>query len=279
MTSEVAFYVAFRPEESAVSAHSAKATVHMTLLCSLIFCAHSTFAQGKPAVGAPWSYDGSHGPDHWGDLESDFAECKVGTQQSPIDIRDAKETELAPIHFDYKLSPLKIINNGQTIRVDYEPGSSVTINGIALPLTQFHFHHRSETEIDGQKYDMELHLVHEDRAAGRAAVIAILIKSGTENAFLRDLLSHVPQKVGEEVDRKKVVINAADFLPADQNYYAFDGSLTTPPCTENVKWYVLKTPIEASPSQIAAFAKYYPDNARPVQPLDGREILQSNFHK
>jgi carbonic anhydrase len=262
-----------------VNVHSAKPSVRLAFLCGLIFCGHSAFAQGKPAAGVPWSYDGSDGPDHWGDLESDFAACKVGTHQSPIDIKDAKEAELAPIHFDYKLSPLKIVNNGHTIRVDYEPGSSITINGISLPLTQFHFHHRSETEIDGQKYDMELHLVHEDPAAGRAAVVAILIKSGTENAFLRALLSHLSQKVGEQVERKKVVINAADFLPADQNYYAFDGSLTTPPCTENVKWYVLKTPIEASPSQIAAFAKYYPDNARPVQPLNGREMLQSNFHK
>ena len=262
-----------------MNVHSAKALVRITLLGSLIFCAHSTFAQGKPAADRPWGYSGSNDPGHWGDLESDFVECKVGTHQSPIDIRDAKEAELAPIHFDYKLSPLKIINNGHTIRVDYEPGSSVTIDGISLPLTQFHFHHRSETEIDGQKYDMELHLVHQDPAAGRTAVVAILIKSGSENAFLRDLLSHLPPKIGEEVERKKVVINAADFLPADQNYYVFDGSLTTPPCTENVKWYVLKTPIEASPSQVAAFAKYYPDNARPIQPLDGREVLQSNFHK
>ena len=262
-----------------MNVHCAKAVVHLTLLSGLIFCAHPTFAQEKPASGESWSYSGSNGPDHWGDLEPDFAACKTGEHQSPIDIKDANNAELAPIRFDYKLSPLKIVNNGHTIRVDYEPGSSITINGISLPLTQFHFHHRSETEINGQKYDMELHLVHEDAAAGRAAVAAILIKSGTENAFLRALLSHVSQKVGEEVERKKVVINAADFLPADQNYYVFDGSLTTPPCTENVKWYVLKTPIEASPSQIATFAKYYPDNARPVQPLDGREILQSNFHK
>lgn len=279
MTSEVASYVAFRSKGIAVNVRFARASVRTIFLCALIFCAPSTFAQGRPAVGAPWGYNGSNSPDHWGDLESGFAECKVGTHQSPIDIKDAKEAELVPIHFDYKLSPLRIINNGYTIRIDYEPGSSVAINGVSLPLTQFHFHHRGETEIDGQKYDMELHLVHEDPAGGRAAVVAILIKSGTENAFLRDLLSQVPRKVGEEVERKKIVINAADFLPADQNYYVFDGSLTTPPCTENVKWYVLKTPIEASPSQIAAFAKYYPDNARPVQPLNGREILQSNFHK
>jgi carbonic anhydrase len=275
----MAFYVTLRPEENTVHIHWAKTAAAMILFGSLTLCSHPARAQEKPAPGAHWSYQGADGPDHWGDLESAFAECKVGSHQSPIDIKAAKEAELAPIQFDYKLSPLKIVNNGHTIRVNYEPGSSVTINGIALPLTQFHFHHRSETEIDGQKYDLEVHLVHEDPAAGRAAVVAILIKSGAENAFLRDLLSHAPQKAGEEVERKKVVINAADFLPADQNYYVFDGSLTTPPCSEAVKWYVLKTPIEASPSQIAAFAKLYPDNARPVQPLNGREVLQSNFRK
>ena len=263
-----------------MSIRPAKTALAVTVFCSLTFCAHSALAQEKSSTEAHWSYSGPDGPDHWGDLEPGFAACKVGTRQSPIDIKDAKEQDdLAPIHFDYKLSPLKIVDNGHTVRIDYEPGSSVTINGTALPLTQFHFHHRSETEIDGQKYDMELHLVHEDTAAGRAAVVAILIKTGTENAFLRVLLSHVPQKVGEEIERKKVVINAADFLPGDQNYYVFDGSLTTPPCSEGVKWYVLKTPIEASASQIADFAKLYPDNARPVQPLDGREVRESNFHK
>jgi carbonic anhydrase len=259
---------------------SAKTAAALTLLCSLLLCVHSTSAQEKPATGAHWSYSGPDGPEHWDELESDFAPCKVGRRQSPIDIKDAKDqADLAPIRFDYKLSPLKIINNGHTVRVNYEPGSSITINGIALPLTQFHFHHRSETEIDGQKYDLELHLVHEDPAAGRAAVVAVLIKNGSENALLRQLLSQVPQKIGEVVEKKKIVINAADFLPADQNYYVFDGSLTTPPCSEPVKWYVLKTTIEASPSQIAAFAKLYPDNARPVQPLNGREVLESNFHK
>jgi carbonic anhydrase len=236
-------------------------------------------AQTKPSE-PEWSYAGPEGPEHWGDLDHGFAACKAGTQQSPIDIRDAKDSpDLAPIRFDYKLSPLKIVNNGHTIRINYEPGSSIVVNGISLPLTQFHFHHRSETEIDGQKYDMELHLVHEDPAAGRAAVVSILIKSGAENALLRQLLSYAPSRIGEEVDKKKIVINVAGFLPADQNYYVFDGSLTTPPCSEPVRWYVLKQVIEASPSQIAAFAKLYPDNARPIEPLNGRAVMESDFHK
>ena len=256
----------------------AKFAVALAVLFGAAVGSHSAVAQRE--TPAPWNYSGSGGPDHWSDLEPDFKGCAVGQHQSPIDIRDAEEQpDLAPIRFDYKLSPLKIINNGHTVQVNYEPGSSITVNGVSLALKQFHFHHPSETTIDGRQYDLELHLVHQDTAANRTAVVSVLIKSGAENPLLRVLWGNIPQTAGEEVTRKKVVINAASFLPGDQNYYMYDGSLTTPPCTEPVRWYVMKTVIEASPSQISAFAKLYPNNARPVQPLDGRTIVVSNFQK
>ena len=247
-------------------------------LCAAFVLARPAIAQDHPANTPHWGYSGAEGPDHWGDLSPDFATCKTGQRQSPIDIVGSQPAELAPIHFDYKLSPLKIINNGFTVQINYEPGSSITVNGTALPLVQFHFHHVSENEIDGKKYDMELHFVHMDAAAGRAAVVAVFIQSGAENAMLRDLWSHIPREAGKEVELKKVVINAADLLPADQNYYVFDGSFSIPPCKEGIRWFVMKTPIEASPAQIAAFAKLYPTNARPIQPTNGREIRESNFH-
>jgi carbonic anhydrase len=255
----------------------ARTAAAFLVFCAMLISARPAISQEHPAT-PHWGYSGADGPDHWGDLSPDFATCKAGQRQSPINIVGAQPAELAPIHFDYKLSPLKIINNGHTVQINYEVGSSITINGTALPLVQFHFHHVSENEIDGKKYDMELHFVHMDAAAGRAAVVAVFIKSGAENAMLRDLWSHIPREAGKEVELKKVVINAADLLPADQNYYAFDGSLTIPACKEGIRWFVLKTPIEASPAQIAAFAKLYPDNARPVQPANGREIHASNFH-
>ncbi|MFZ3218228.1 MAG: carbonic anhydrase family protein [Candidatus Acidiferrales bacterium] len=248
------------------------------ILCALLFLARPATAQEHPATAPHWQYSGAEGPEHWGDLEADYATCKAGQRQSPIDITGAVPQELAPIQFDYKLSPLKIINNGHTIQINYQPGSSIVVNGTALPLVQFHFHHLSENEVDGKKYDMELHFVHMDSAAGRAAVVAVFIKSGNENALLRDLWSHIPREAGKEMEYKKDVINASDLLPADRNYYVFDGSLTTPSCKEGIRWIVMKTPIEASPAQIAAFAKYYPDNARPVQPTNGREIRESDFH-
>ena len=253
-----------------------------TILCiaaALLVSAHPTLAQTHADHEPHWSYSGADGPDHWGDLSPDFATCKTGQHQSPLNIVDATSAALAPIHFDYELSPLKILNNGHTIQIQYAPGSSISVNGIALPLVQFHFHHPSETEINGQKFDMELHLVHIDAAAGRAAVVAILIKSGNENPLIGQLWNYIPTEIGKPVEHKKMVFNAADFLPGDQNYYVFNGSLTTPPCSEGIKWYVLKTPIEASPAQIARFARLYPDDARPVQPQNGRKIEESHFSK
>jgi carbonic anhydrase len=233
-------------------------------------------AQNAAPQSIPWSYQGARGPDHWGDIQSDYATCKTGTDQSPIDIKNAQKAELGPIHFDYKLSPLRIVNNGYTVQINYESGSSITVNGAVYQLIQFHFHHPSETEIDGQKFDLELHLVHKN-AEGRLAVVSVLMKSGSENAALRDLWTYLPREVGKETEKKKVQINAEDFLPSNRNYYTFSGSITIPPCTENADWYVMKTPVDISPLEINAFAKLYPNNARPVQPANGRTIEQSGL--
>jgi carbonic anhydrase len=268
-----------RKGDPIVTTRPFKIAMSFCTLCALLICARAATTPQHAAQAPHWGYSGGEGPDHWGDLSPEFATCKTGTHQSPVNIVDPKQAELAPIHFDYQLSPLKIINNGHTVQINYAPGSSVSINGVSIPLVQFHFHHVSETEINGQNYDMELHLVHMDTATGRAAVVALLIKNGNANPLIGQLWNNIPSDVGKEVERKKLVFNAADFLPADQNYYVFDGSLTIPPCVENIKWYVLKTPIELSPAQIAAFARLYPDNARPVQPLNGREIEESHFAK
>jgi carbonic anhydrase len=240
------------------------------------FCALPASAQDRP-VGTPhWGYSGPDGPEHWGDLDPSYAACKTGQRQSPIDIEGTTPADLKPIKFDYKLAPMTIINNGHTILIKYQTGSSVTVDGKQYPLTQFHFHHPPEEEINGQKFDMVLHLFHQ-LPDGTAVAIAVMLKSGNENPLIRDIWSHIPKETGKEVEFKKVMINAADLLPSDQNYYTFDGSLTTPPCSEGVKWFVMKTPVELSPAQIAAFGRLYPDNARPVQPLNGRKVEESNF--
>src|SRR5271154_7222594 len=177
------------------------------IFCAALVLARPIIAQEHPANAPHWGYSGAEGPDHWGDLEPDFATCKTGQRQSPINIVGAQPAELAPIQFNYTLAPLKIINNGFTIQINYEPGSSIAANGVVLPLVQFHFHHASENQINGQKYDMELHLVHMDPVSNRAAVVAVFIKSGAENAPLRDLWKYIPRDKGKEEEHKKVLIN------------------------------------------------------------------------
>jgi len=242
--------------------------------------APAAFAQAAPATApshAPhWGYSGADGPSHWGDLDPSFANCKTGKRQSPIDIKGAKkDATLAPLQIDYQPSPLKIVDNGHTIKIDYAAGSSVTVGGKTYPLTQFHFHKPSEEEIAGKKYAMVIHLVHE--LPDGAVVVALLVKSGGENPLIQTLWANLPKTEGKENEVAGVTINAADLLPADRNYYNFDGSLTIPPCGEGVNWFVMKTPIEMSAAQIAVFAKHYPMNARPIQPTNGREIKESDF--
>jgi carbonic anhydrase len=250
--------------------------ISVFVFLAAISAAPSAFAQAAAAHAPHWEYSGADGPSHWGDLDPSFATCKTGKRQSPIDIKDAKkDPSLAPVQIDYKPSPLKVVDNGHTIRVNFAPGSSITVNGTAYTLTQFHFHKPSEEELAGKKYAMVIHLVNE--RSGGAAVIALLVKTGAENPTVQKVWDNLPKEKDKENEVAGVTINAADLLPADQNYYNFDGSLTIPPCGEGVKWFVMKTPIEMSAAQIAAFATLYPMNARPIQPANGREIKESAF--
>jgi carbonic anhydrase len=226
---------------------------------------------------AHWSYKADHGPTHWGEMKEDFAACNIGHAQSPIDIhaKDARKAALPAIAFDYKPSPLRIIDNGHTVQVNYAPGSGITVDGKRHELVQFHFHKPSEEKIEGKAHAMVAHLVHKG-ADGKLAVVAVLLDAGKENALLKTLWSNVPPEKEKEATPAGVTIDASALLPASRAYYTFDGSLTTPPCSEGVTWYVLKSPVHESKEQIAAFGKLYAANARPVQPLNGRVVRSSN---
>jgi carbonic anhydrase len=178
------------------------------------------------------------------------------------------------LQFHYSAVPLNIIDDGHTIQVNYAAGSTLQVGDKTYTLKQFHFHHPSEEQVNGKGYDMEAHLVHADDN-GHLAVVAVLLKSGASNAFLASIWKNFPAEKEKSIENASVSVNAADLLPSDHAYYTFLGSLTTPPCSEGVTWYVLKTPAELSSEQVAAFAKVYPMNARPVQPLNGRELLTS----
>ena len=218
-----------------------------------------------------WGYSGASGLEHWSELSPT---CGLGKAQSPIDILHAEKKQLPAIEFAYHASPLKVINNGHSIQVNYAPGSSITIGDKTYELVQFHFHHPSETEINGRRSPMELHLVHQDKD-GHLAVVAVLLNEGQANQTVSTVWNHLPPKQGTEFAPEQVEIDAIQLLPPNHRYYTFPGSLTTPPCTENVTWIVLATPVMLTKEQIAKFAAIYPNNGRPTQPLNGRTVLES----
>jgi carbonic anhydrase len=194
--------------------------------------------------------------------------------QSPINIKGAKESDLPALKLDYKAVPFNIVDTGFTIQITYAPGSTLTVGEKTYTLKQFHFHRPSEDRLNGHRYDMVAHLVHSDDA-GHIAVVSIFLQKGQANTFLESVWKNIPTEKKKPIDVAGTSVNIADLLPADHAYYTFAGSLTIPPCSEGVTWYVLKSPVSLSSDQIAAFAKLYPGNARPIQPTNGREILES----
>ncbi|MES2221829.1 MAG: carbonic anhydrase family protein [Acidobacteriota bacterium] len=221
-----------------------------------------------------WDYGAARGPSHWGELEPEFAPCKTGHRQSPIDIRNPQKADLPSIQFDYKPSPLNIVDNGHTIMVNYSPGSFITVGGKRYELRQFHFHRPSEEKINGKGYEMSVHLVHADQK-GNVAVVAVLLVKGEDNALVHTLWTDLPKEKEKVESEKAVQIEADGLLPHDHSYYTFFGSLTTPPCSEDVTWFVLKHPVSVSAAEIDRFSKLYRNDARPTQPLNGRVVLKS----
>jgi carbonic anhydrase len=219
---------------------------------------------------AHWSYSGDTGPAEWGALNPEYAACATGTAQSPIDVDTVKEENLVNLAFNYNPSNVTIVNNGHTVEVVYDPGSFFTLDGEQYDLKQFHFHAPSEHTVDGQPAAIELHLVHQ-AAAGKKAVVAVLINEGAANPAFQPVWDHLPAAEGPEQEYD-VKVNAADLLPADQTTFRYAGSLTTPPCSEGVSWFLMIRPIEMSAEQIAAFTAIYDGNNRPVQPLNGRTV-------
>ena len=253
-----------------------KLSSRILLSAILAICfAFVTFrAVAQDAKPPHWSYQGATDPVHWGSLGSAYAVCSTGHLQSPIDIKDAKKTDLPSLKMNYSSVPLNIIDNGHSVQINYPEGSTLTVGDKIYTLKQFHFHHPAEEQIDGKKYDLVAHLVHAD-ADGHLAVIAVLFKKGAANSLLDTLWKSVPSEKEKATDVSSVTVNAKDLLPTNLGYYTFQGSLTSPPCSEGVTWYVLKSHETLSGAQLATFAKLYPHNARPLQPANGREILET----
>jgi carbonic anhydrase len=219
-----------------------------------------------------WGYSGDHGPHRWAELKPEFSDC-AGRNQSPVDLSGMIEAELESLSFDYREGGHEVINNGHTIQVNYEAGSSVSIDGRRFELKQFHFHAPSENRIDGKSFPLEAHLVHADKD-GNLAVVAVMLDEGKANPVVGDAWAQMPKAEGGR-NALPAGVTAAGLLPADLDYYRYNGSLTTPPCTEGVRWIVMKNPMTVSKPQLEAFATALGvANNRPLQPANARPILK-----
>ncbi len=231
-----------------------------------------SFASHVGATGpGQWGYEGSHGPAHWGGLHPEFAACADGRNQSPVDIRSTVQADLPPLQVRYAQGPSTIINNGHTIQIDFAPGSMLRLDDTDFELKQVHFHSPSENMIDGRSFPFEAHFVHAD-AQGGLAVIGVMYETGAANEGLAPFWGQLPEQPGPAQPLAQPA-DASQMLPASLDYYRYSGSLTTPPCSEGVRWLVLKNPLTISSEQQAAFERIMggPTN-RPVQPLNGRLI-------
>jgi carbonic anhydrase len=233
-----------------------------------------------------WGYEAKNGPQVWAQLSPEYFLCAEGKHQSPIDLVNPTPVELPPIPYNYRPTSMNIRNTGHTIEVACPEGSWIEVDGTRYQLLQFHFHAPSEHTVAGKPFEIEAHFVHKSDE-GNLAVVGLLIEKGRHNSSYDPVWDHLPAVPGEaqrvEVDENHPVDPRTMLSPNGQvtdeamqpfqTSYRYEGSLTTPPCSESVKWIVLTTPIEMSEAQIAAFKAIIHDNNRPVQPLNGRKLL------
>lgn len=239
----------------------------------LVIVAAVTLGWTGISAAEHWGYSGEAGPENWARIDAKYTTCAAGRNQSPIDLANLVEAELKPLKLDYKAGAAEIVNNGHTVQVNYAAGSTLMVDGRSFELKQFHFHAPSENKIKGRQFPLEGHLVHADKD-GNLAVVAVMFAEGAANPLLAKLWPSMPVKAGGKASLP-TGLDVAPMLPGNHDYYRFNGSLTTPPCSEGVWWLVLKNPVTVSKAQVEQFSKTLGfANNRPVQPVYARPVLQ-----
>lgn len=223
-------------------------------------------------AAAHWSYEGPGGPQDWGTLSGDFKACAVGAQQSPVDLSAPVDATRSPLKFSWPKQAFSVVNNGHTIQANVsEKGGSLTLDGRPFELKQFHFHAPSEHALNGDRTAMEAHFVHAHPDGG-LAVVGVFLKAGRRNADFAALMAAAPKAQGAA--NAPVTLTLAGLLPRDRARYRYEGSLTTPPCSEVVDWNVFVAPVEVAQADIDAFRALFPMNARPLQAVNRRFLLK-----
>jgi carbonic anhydrase len=239
-------------------------------LISISLCTH-TLARDEHVT--TWNYDAQTGPDHWGELRSDYQLCSAGKAQSPINISNPMKSNLAPLVFSYRPNTATVLNNGHAVQVSSTDAGGMILTRGVYSLMQLHFHTPSEEKIQDRTYPLGAHFVHRNEA-GKLAVVALLFEEGAYNPARQPILEAMPKAVSgmTTLDRQ----DYTNLLPTTHNYYSYMGSLTTPPCTEGLRWHVLTQSVQLSKDQLQAFQALYPMNARPIQPLNDRIVQLSD---
>jgi len=238
----------------------------------------AAFAMGVAAMAAAqtsanWSYQGKTGALDWGKLDPAYEVCAKGHEQSPIDIRGARLSKaLQPIEFHYIAGPVTLTNDGHTIVARVDPGSYIVAGGVRYELVLFDFHHPSEEAVKGKVTDMDVQLLHRGKD-GSMAVVTVRLRedAGNPNAVLAALWPHLPKTAGK-TEKVTELVSAGGLLPADRGYWTFMGSLTAPPCTEGVRWFVFEQELSLSRDQLRAFIALFRMNTRGLQDAHGRRI-------
>jgi carbonic anhydrase len=247
----------------------------LSVLLVMLMLSSACAPQQVESTPPHWTYEGEEGPAHWGELDKTYASCGTGKSQSPIDVANPSEQDLANISFHYQPSEVNILNNGHTVQVNYDPGSYIELDNARYDVVQFHYHAPSEHTVDSESFPAELHIVHKN-ADGNLAVVGILLREGTENAAYQPFIGNLPNEKTDPKDAG-VKINAMDMLPSVQTTFRYNGSLTTPPCTEGVNWLLMTTPVDLSMQQLTALDSLFEGgNNRPVQPINDRTLVEDN---
>ena len=226
-------------------------------------------ATAKVHAAPHWTYEGEAGPTAWSQLDPAFAQCASGRQQSPIDIVPHAPGADPPVLFVYKPTGGEVVDNGHTLQINLAPGSFAMVDDHRYDLVQFHIHTPSEHTIAHEALPMEVHLVHKDKA-GKLAVVGVIFAAGEASTALAPMWKAAPPKVGSA--KLKLLFDPNTLLPLDRSAYRYDGSLTTPPCSEGVEWIVLRRIRTETPARIASFHKRFGGNARPIQELGARVV-------
>ena len=250
----------------------------MKIIKTVALVAFTTSALLASSHATHWGYTGHEGPENWASLDSKYTMCKAGSSQSPINITKSVQVDaedMQEIDFDYKTSASSVVNNGHTIQVNVKDGSSISVDEIKFDLKQFHFHTPSENQINGKNFPLEAHFVHASKD-GKLAVVSVLFEDGKENPVLKRIWNKMPHKAGKTKTCGVSAKMINSILPKDkEDYYRFSGSLTTPPCSEGVRWFVMEDYASISKAQVEEFLHtMHHANNRPIQPINARKVMK-----